>query len=495
MYLLGLDIGSSSVKVALVDGKTGQCLGTAGSPDTEMAMLSLETGWAEQHPDLWWEHLKKGLAKLAQRFPSEYAGVKAIGISYQMHGLVLVDEQGEVLRPSIIWCDSRAVSIGEEALAKLGEDYCLQHYLNSPGNFTASKLRWVQQNEPEVFAKVKYAMLPGDYIAYKLTGEAFTTVSGLSEGIFWDFKNNEIAKELLNHYQVDTKLLPEIKDSFSNQGSVAGSIAKELGLPEGVVVTYRAGDQPNNALSLNVCHPGEVAANAGTSGVLYGVIDQVAYDPKSRVNTFSHPNSTASQLRLGVLACINGTGIMNSWLRRFLGSFSGGEAISYQDMNALAEAIPVGSDGVKVYPYGNGAERTLGNRHTGAQILGLDLNRHSAGHVVRATQEGILYALYLGFEIMQEMGMNLSAVRAGRANMFLSPIFRQSFASLTGAEVELYETDGATGAARAAGIGIGLYGIEGMGHGLQCLATIEPKAEETAALREHYAAWKAGVGV
>ena len=452
MYALGLDIGSSSIKCAVFDCETGTSVARGSYPAEEMEIGSPQPGFAEQDPEMWWKYVVILTQQLLRQHAIDASVIKTIGISYQMHGLVLVDADQHVLRPSIIWCDSRAVEIGNAAFTALGADYSLGHLLNSPGNFTASKLKWVKENEPDVYKRVAKAMLPGDFIAMKLTGEVVTTVTGLSEGIFWDFKKNAISTELLNHYGIDDRLLPRVVPTFSVQGRLSKRAAHELGLTEGTTVAYRAGDQPNNAFSLNVLKPGEIAATAGTSGVVYGVIDKVNYDPQSRVNPFAHVNHTPADPRLGVLLCINGTGILNSWLRRNVAT-----GLSYDAINALASSVAIGSDGMSIIPFGNGAERILANKNIGSHILGIDFNRHSRAQMLRAAQEGIAFSFRYGIDIMKEMGMHISTIRAGKANMFLSSVFRETLANVTGATIELLETDGAEGAARGAGVGEGLF--------------------------------------
>ena len=487
-FLLGYDVGSSSVKASIIHAETGDTIGSATSPAQELPMQALHEGWAEQHPDLWWEHVLLATAALRSQHPESLAQVKAIGISYQMHGLVVIDKEQQVLRPSIIWCDSRAVSIGQRAWEHLGKEYSLSHFLNSPGNFTASKLKWVQENEPELYERIDKMMLPGDYIAMKLTGEAQTTVSGLSEGILWDFQEKELAHSLLKHYGFDTALIPDIVPTFAEQATVTKEVAEQLGLPPGVKVAYRAGDQPNNALSLNVLQPGEVATTAGTSGVIYGVSDRLEYDAQSRVNTFAHVNYTNDQPLYGILACVNGTGILNSWLKNQL---LGGR-LSYEAMNDLAAQAPVGADGVTILPFGNGAERILENKELGTHIQGINFNIHTNAHVLRAAQEGIVFALKYSFDIMQAMGMEIHTVKAGKANMFLSPVFREAFANVTGTQVELYNTDGAVGAARGAGIGVGMYDTPADAfQGLHQLGTIEPDPSLQPQYEEAYQRWLA----
>jgi xylulokinase len=489
--LLGLDIGSSSVKAAIVDAESGKTIVAAHSPAEEMAMQALKPGWAEQDPMLWWEHVGKSIKMCLSQPGVKSTDIAAIGISYQMHGLVCVGKDRRPLRPSIIWCDSRAVEIGQDAFRKLGEKYCLEHLLNSPGNFTASKLKWVKDNDPKVYDAIDKVMLPGDFISMMLTGQTNTTASGLSEGTFWDYKKNAIADELLKFYGVDSALLPTIVLTFSIQGKVSKQAADALGLPAGIPVSYRAGDQPNNALSLNVLNPGETAATAGTSGVIYSVTEKCAFDVKSRVNTFIHVNNNHSskrEARNGVLLCINGTGILNSWLRK--SSSSNSKSYNYEEMNAIAAKAPIGSDGLVVLPFGNGAERILENKDIGGMVEGLNFNRHAQSHLFRAAQEGIVYSLAYGFDILKDMGVSTSVIRAGRSNMFLSPLFREAFVNTIGATLELYDTDGAKGAALGAGVGAGVYSDFGQAFaGLKKLHEESPSREKSEKYREAYGKW------
>ncbi len=488
MYLLGFDIGSSSIKASLIDGQSGDCVGTAFYPNQEMKITAGKPGWAEQDPELWWENLKLALGDVMSQSKANPKDIDAIGISYQMHGLVAVDKNQKVLRPSIIWCDSRAAEIGDKALAKIGQEKCLSNLLNSPGNFTASKLKWVKDNEPELYSKIYKIMLPGDYIAMKLSGEIKTTAGNLSEGILWNFKENAVADMVLEYYGFDKSFIPEIVPTFSVQSTVSSEAAAELGLTEGIKISYRAGDQPNNALSLNVLNPGEIATTAGTSGVVYGVSGEVKYDPFSRVNTFAHVNHSEKENRLGVLLCINGTGILNSWLNKYVGN----KAFSYEEMNQKAVGIAIGAEGLSILPFGNGAERVLRNKNIGAQISGLAFNTHTEAHLFRAAQEGIVFSFKYGMEIMEQIGIKAQVIRAGKANMFLSPIFRETLAGVSGATIELYNTDGSIGAARGAGIGSGYYASAKEAFAsLKKLDTIVPDAGKKAEYDAAYQSWKA----
>jgi xylulokinase len=486
MLLLGIDLGSSSVKASVIDGESGKCLATAFYPPDEMKIFALKPGWAEQEPETWWQNLKDAISDCTRQLGSRRNDIGAIGISYQMHGLVTIDKDLKVLRPSIIWCDSRAVEYGEKAFSSLGSEFCLSHLLNSPGNFTASKLAWVKENEPELFNKIYKIMLPGDWMALKLTGRLSTSYTGLSEGIFWDISENKVSGELMKYYGFSSDLIPDAASSFSISGQLLGSVAVELDLPEGIPVSYRAGDQPNNALSLNVLNPGEVAATAGTSGVMYGVTDRKKYDPLSRVNTFLHVNHSEKATRLGVLLCINGTGILNSWLRR-----STGAGLSYNEMNEMAEKISAGSDGLSILPFGNGAERMLGNKAPGSSIVGLNFNTHSNGHLFRAAQEGIAFSFRYGLEIMKETGIDPTLIRAGHANMFLSKVFREALSTVTNTPIHLYNTDGSIGAARGAGIGCGYFKSANEAFiGLAALGITEPDRMKSEEYEQAYQKWK-----
>ncbi len=482
-YLIGIDVGSSSVKASVLDAETGNCVGTAFAPKEEQIINSPQAGYAEQDPQMWYDNARIAVREAMTAARTTGDAIKAIGISYQMHGLVCVDKEREVLRPAIIWCDSRAVSYGEAAFDEIGGDKCLSHLLNSPGNFTAMKLAWVKENEPELFAKIEKIMLPGDWLSMKLTGEAQTTASGLSEGILWDFKNDQVCDFLLEQAGFSPDLIPDVVPTFSVQATLSKEAADDFGLTAGTPVSYRAGDQPNNALSLNVLNPGEIAATAGTSGVVYGVTDQVKYDPQSRVNTFAHVNHTKADPRLGILLCINGTGIFNSWMRRTVG------VSSYEEMNTLAESAPIGAEGLVALPFGNGAERVLCNQNLGASFSGLDFNRHTKAHLCRALQEGIVFSFQYGIELMKPLGLDISKIRAGKANMFLSDLFCNTLSGVSGAGIDLYETDGSLGAARGAGYGAGIYGsLPEAFASLRKVGEVSPSSSD--AYQSAYAAWK-----
>ena len=452
MLLLGIDLGTSSIKVSVVDGDTQECVASAQYPETEADIIVPQPGWAEQSPDLWWEHTKQAILKCNASQLYNPKDISSIGISYQMHGLVLVNKEQKVLRNSIIWCDGRAVSVGEKAFAEIGEDHCLSRLLNSPGNFTASKLAWVKENEPNIYSQIDKIMLPGDFLSMMFTGTSTTTMSALSEGIFWDFKNHSLSKEVMSYYSFDHSFIPSIHPLFSSHGLLTETVATRLSLTPGIPVAYKAGDQLNNAFSLNVLNPGEVAATAGTSGVIYGISDQLNYDYQSRINSFAHVNHEKADPRIGILLCINGTGIFNRWIRNMIGAQH-----SYESLNTEAEQIMPGSNGLQMLPFGNGAERMLNNKIVGAHFHNLDFNIHQTGHLVRAAHEGIAFAFRYGLDIMRENGMDPTIIRAGKANMFLSDVFAQSFVNATGVPVELYQTDGGVGAALGAGVGAGFY--------------------------------------
>ncbi len=486
-YLLGFDVGSSSVKASLVDIQSGQIAASAFYPEKEAPIKAVKAGWAEQDPEMWWGNAKLALQKIMSETGAKGEDIKSVGISYQMHGLVCVDKDQKVLRDAIIWCDSRAVPYGEKAFQALGPDTCLKHLLNSPGNFTAAKLAWVKENEPELFSKTYKIMLPGDYLAMKLSGKINTTISGLSEGMMWDFEEKKPAQMLFDYFGFPKDVIADIVPTFAIQSTVSKAAAEETGLAEGTPIAYRGGDQPNNALSLNVLQPGEIAATGGTSGVVYGVLGDVNYDPKSRVNTFAHVNYSEDLTRLGVLLCINGTGILNAWIKRTVAP----EGISYAEMNDLAETVPVGAEGLAVIPFGNGAERVLENKNPGASIHGINFNIHTKAHIIRAAQEGIAFSFAYGMEVMRDMGMDIKTIKAGHANLFLSPLFRRTLAAVTGATIELYETDGSVGAAKGAGIGCGIYKDSDEAFSTLKLKAIEQPVSDAEQYKAAYNNWKA----
>lgn len=488
MLLLGIDVGTSSIKVSVVDAQTQRALATVQYPDTEREIKSLKPGWAEQHPTQWWSDVKHALLKAHASQAYDPGDIGAIGIAYQMHGLVTVDEKKKPLRDAIIWCDSRAIPYGDAAFRHIGKKKALSSLLNAPGNFTAAKLAWVKEQEPRNFERIHKVMLPGDFIAMKLTGEITTSISALSEGIFWDFKKGRLSTEVMNYFGFSEAVIPDIRDVFSVHGRLQKKVAEELRLTPGIPVTYKAGDQPNNALSLNVLNPGEVATTAGTSGVIYAVTDTLLYDPKSRVNTFAHVNHTAGKQRLGVLLCINGTGIMTRWARDVIGN-----GRTYKEMNEEAATIDVGSNGLLCYPFGNGAERMLENKLLDAHFNHIDLNTHTAAHMYRAVGDGIAFSFRYGLDIMRENGLQPSIVKAGKANMFLNEVFAQAFVNATGVALELYQTDGATGAALGAGIGAGVYSRPQEAFAqIKSIHTIEP-GRDTSLYDEVYARWHAGL--
>jgi xylulokinase len=485
LALLGIDVGSSSVKVSLLDADRGITLASAQSPDGEMPIAAPHPGWAEQDPDDWWRHVQIAIRQVLQQMSG--VEVQAIGIAYQMHGLVLLDKHGSVLRPSIIWCDSRAVDTGDQAFRELGENFCLTHFLNSPGNFTAAKLKWVKDNEPAVYERIHTMLLPGDYIAYRLTGERCTTPSGLSEGVLWDFQEQSPAYSLMRHWDFPQAIVPDVRDTFSIQGQLLPEIAQSLGLPVGIPVSYRAGDQPNNAWALGVTQPSEVAATAGTSAVVYAVAGQQAVDEKMRVNTFLHVSHSPTAHRLGVLLCINGSGILYNWIRNELL----GSRLTYTELNSAAELSPIGSSGLRFFPFGNGAERVLGNQFLGASVQQLDFNRHGLPTFVRAAQEGIAFAMAYGTEVLTQLGLDMNLVRAGQGNLFQSAVFRQAFVNTLQTQLELFATDGAAGAARGAGVGVGYYrSIQDAFYNLKPVSREEPTTELAGQYRDAYQDWK-----
>lgn len=495
MYFLGIDLGSSSIKFSVLDAEKGSILASVSVPDFEMDIIAPKFGWAEQDPNLWWQYVKTGIRQLNAKHNIDLKRIAGIGIAYQMHGLVLTDAQLNPVRPSIIWCDSRAAETGDTIYDLMGHENAQKIILGSPGNFTASKLKWVKDNEPEVFAKAAYFMLPGDFIAAKLSGKAQTSTSGLSEAALWNFSKGRLATEVLDAMELPENLVPEIVANFGHQADIDAAVASELGLSPNVKITYRAGDQPNNALSLNVLRPGEIATTAGTSAVVYAVSDNDTYDANNRINTFLHVNNTEQEKRNGVMLCINGSGILYQWLRRIM-SIGSNELVSYEKLNAEAAKAPVGSEGLRFYPFGNGVERIFNNKQATSGIQNLNFNIHQSSHLVRSACEGIVFAMNYGFDVMKSVGASGDVVRAGKANLFLSPVFREIFANTTQTTVELYNTAGADGAARGAAYGYGYFNsLNEAFESLTCIDRIEPNAALSQQYGEIYEQWKNTINI
>lgn len=495
MYFLGIDLGSSSIKLSVLDADSGNIIASVSVPDFEMEIAAPKFGWAEQNPEQWWAYVKSGIHQLGSKHNVDLKRIAGIGVAYQMHGLVLTDVQLNPVRPSIIWCDSRAAAIGDSIYDLMGHQNAQNIILGSPGNFTASKLKWVKDNEPEVFAKAVHVMLPGDFIAAKLSGKAQTSTSGLSEAALWNFPQGRLATEVLDAMELPTALIPEIVPNFGHQAVINTDIASELGLSPSVKITYRAGDQPNNALSLNVLNPGEIATTAGTSAVVYAVSKDDTYDANNRINTFLHVNNTETEKRNGVMLCINGSGILYQWLRRIM-SLGSNELVSYEKLNAEAAKAPIGSEGLRFYPFGNGVERIFNNKPATSGIQNLNFNIHQSPHLVRSACEGIVFAMNYGFDVMKSVGASGSVVRAGKANLFLSPVFREIFANTTQTTVELYNTAGADGAARGAAYGYGYYtSLNESFDNLKCLERIEPTAALSQQYGEIYETWKNSINI
>jgi xylulokinase len=443
MIAIGFDIGSSFVKAALVEVETGKPIARARVPEVEIPMEAQQLGWAEQHPNLWWQYLCEATQKLLTETDINAEQISSIGISYQMHGLVLVDRDLNPLRKSIIWCDSRATSYGEKAFEKLGKGYCKDHLLNSPGNFTASKLAWVIENEPELYQKAYKLMLPGDFLAAKLTDNIQTTITGLSEGIFWDFKNDQASQALFDHFEIDQSLVPEVVDNFTVQATVSNAGAQATGLKEGTPITYRAGDQPNNAYTLGARKAGDVVATGGTSGVVYALTDQLSSNELTKVNTFAHVNYQSQQKMFGKLLNLNGAGIQYRWLHQLMGE------VGYEKLNEMAQQAPIGSNGLQVFPFGNGAERMLDNKIVNGHISNINFNIHDNNHMVRATLEGIAFAMIYGIEILKNDGVDIENLKVGNDNLFLSDVFSKTIADTLGISIQMLEATGAEGAAKA----------------------------------------------
>ncbi|WP_339655368.1 FGGY-family carbohydrate kinase, partial [uncultured Salegentibacter sp.] len=348
---------------------------------------------------------------------------------------------------------------------------------------------------PENFKKASIMMLPGDYIAAKLSETPQISTSGLSEAALWDFSKGKLATEVLDKMGLSEDFIPEIVPSFGDQATVSSAIANELGLDPDTKINYRAGDQPNNAFSLNALKPGDIATTAGTSAVMYAVSAENTFDPESRVNTFLHVNNTEKAKHNGVLLCINGSGILYQWLRKII-SVGREELIPYEKLNEEAAKVEPGSKGLRFYPFGNGVERIFSNKEVNSGIENLNYNIHQPAHLIRSACEGIVFAMNYGFEVMQSIGVEGKVVRAGKDNLFLSPVFREIFVNTTQTTLELYNTSGAEGAARGAAVGYGFYKeFDDAFTSLKCLERMEPDPKLSKQYQEIYQEWKQNIKI
>lgn len=437
MAFLGIDVGTSSVKVSIV-GEDGVILASATAPaSSERAINSPNPNWAEQNPEDWWEDAQQAILNLPLEARLQ---VEAIGIAYQMHGLVLVDSQFQPVRPSIIWCDGRNIQESQILAESLGLDALENRLLNKPGTLTLAKLAWVAEHEPETLAKAHTFGLPGDFIAYKLTGEWSTTKSGYSEMVGWDFGASIPFEE--GFRKAGWKLpLPEARPNLEEGAPIQKVIAEKLGLPPSARVTYRAGDQPNNAFGLGVLQQGETAISAGTSGVLYGIGDS-SPGLHEGINRFLHVNS-----QIGVLMCLNGVGSALAFARRTWFQNQSYEALSELASQANPENCPY------FFPFGNGAERILSERAFSG-FTELDFNRHNLPELARSVFEGIAFAYRLGSEKMEKAGCLSKVVNGTESGLLKSSFFAQLLANELQVELILSEGDGSTAAARGAALGI-----------------------------------------
>jgi xylulokinase len=490
MYTIGYDIGSSFVKGVLWDEERGEVAAHVTVPDREMPIRAEKADWAEQDPEMWWEAVKAATQRLIDMVPGAGGRVRGIGVSYQMHGLVLLDRDGKVLRPSIIWCDSRATGMGKELEKAVGEEAVRRQLLNSPGNFTVSKLAWVIRNEPETASRIRWVMLPGDWIAYQLTGMVSTTVCGLSEGMLWNFKDHVPHVKALEAAGADPEWIPPVAPNPGDQGVVGSAVGAEMGFAPGARVLFRGGDQPMNAYGLGVDGPGMWAASAGTSGVLYRVDPVREAEPTGMANRFAHIGHSAENPAIGTLLCLNGAGIAYAWLRRVM--FAGQE---YAAINEHVAAVPAGADGVMFHPFGNGAERMLDNRQPGAGWSGIHFNRHGQGHLARAVMEGIVFAFVHGMRHVDPSLPALPVIRAPHAGLFRSELFASMLSTLAGADVQLHAGDGATGAAQGASVALGASAIKALDSNAArdepgVLKTHSPDPSIHDALESAYSRWK-----
>jgi len=461
----------------------------ASATEEHQPFASPQIGWAEQHPEDWWRASCIAIRKVIASANLLAEEIACVGFSGQMHGAVILDERGSVVRPALIWCDVRTEKQCRDLTAKIGQDRLIQLTCNPAlANFTITKLLWVRENEPENWKRVRAVMLPKDYVRFRLTGERATDMADASGTLLLDVAHRRWSQEMLEAAEIDERLLPSLHESPTVCGNISSKGARQSGLRAGTPVVAGAGDQAAGATGMGIVTAGTVSATIGTSGVVFAATDRPALDPRGRVHTFCH----AIPGRWHVMGVTQAAGLSLRWFRDTFGTNSSGVHESYDQLTAEAAKIPAGSDGLLWTPYLMG-ERTphLDSNARGA-LVGLTAS-HTRAHVVRAILEGVAFSLRDTFTLFREMKVPVSSIRLGGGGA-RSPLWRQIQADVYGHAVEIVEADegAAYGAALLAGVGAGLWPTVDAA----CAATVRvasrfnPQLAAVATLNASYSAFR-----
>ena len=486
-YVIGIDVGTGGTRAVLVDEK-GAVL--ASATHEHLPFASPQNGWAEQDPHDWWNACKQALGKLLEESAVQKTEIAAIGLTGQMHGAVLLDENDEVLRHALIWCDQRTQEECDELDKTVGTKRLVELTSNPAlTNFTLTKLMWVRTHEPEIWKRFRSFLLPKDYIRLQLTGVRATDVSDASGTLLLDVANRRWSQEMLKATRLDARCLPQLFESQQVVGTITAHAALETGLAEGTPVVAGAGDQAAGAIGMGIVKAGDVSATIGTSGVVFAATDQPFLDPQGRLHTFCHaiPN------RWHVMGVTQAAGLSLRWFRDTFGIVNGVTESPYESLSREASAIPAGADGVLWAPYLMG-ERTphLDSEVRGA-LIGLAAS-HGRGHIIRAILEGVAFSLKDTLTIFAEIGVPVNDIRLGGGGA-LSPLWRQIQADVYAKPVSQLKAEqgAAHGAAVLAGVGAGLWTSvdDACSRFVRIASIVEPMKQSSEKLQSQYRLYRA----
>jgi xylulokinase len=445
-YFLGIDIGTGGTRALVID-ESGKVI--SSSAEEHRPFASPHIGWAEQDPADWWRACGLATRKVLTQSGICSEQIACVGFSGQMHGAVLLDSQGQVVRPALIWCDVRTQKQADELTATIGAERLRQLTCNPAlPNFTLTKCLWVRENEPENWGRVRSLMLPKDYVRYRLTGERATDLADASGTLLLDVAHRRWSQEILDFVQMDSALLPALYESPEICGRVSEAGAAATGLLSGTPVVAGAGDQAAGAIGIGVVSPGAVSATIGTSGVVLAATNLPALDPEGRVHSFCHGLAN----RWLVMGVTQAAGLSLRWFRDQFGAING-HTDSYEDLTRMAAKVPAGSDGLLWAPYLMGERTPYLDATARGMLVGLTAS-HTRAHVVRAILEGVAFSLRDTFTIFDQIDVPVKSIRLGGGGA-RSALWRQIQADVYGHAVETVavEEGAAYGAAILAGVG------------------------------------------
>jgi xylulokinase len=485
MYLLGIDIGTGGTRALIIDAKG---VVVASATEDHQPFVSPQIGWAEQNPSDWWRACGIAVRKALANGNLRSEQIACVGLSGQMHGAVLLDEQNRVVRPALIWCDVRTEKQSQELTAKIGAEKLINLTCNPAlTNFTLTKCLWVRENEPENWNRVRSLMLPKDYVRLRLTGERATDMADASGTLLLDVAHRRWSKEMLQLVQMDESLLPALYESPDICGQVSEAGAAATGLQKGTPVVAGAGDQAAGSTGIGVNAPGAVSATIGTSGVVLAATDHPALDPGGRLHTFCH----AAPGRWLVMGVTQAAGLSLRWFRDQFGS-TNGSVESYESLVAEAAKAPAGCDGLLWAPYLMGERTPYLDPEARGMLVGLTAS-HTRAHLIRAILEGVAFSLQDTFTIFQEIKVPVKTIRLGGGGA-RSQLWRQIQADIYGDVVETVavEEGAAYGAAILAAVGVKVWpSVDAACQAVVRVAgKMKPSSEDSPTMQKAYSAYR-----